>query len=590
MSAFRSNIVTVLTTELFGFGATLAADGSITAITGATIEYVTAAPTANRNGGSLALRSNGTLYTTAGAGVWFSIGGAGAGWNLPDDVAGIWGTAAPGQVSSVYVSASNRFDLSGDSISQATAASGTDMRIETGTNTITGAAAGNASGLIEIRTGATDSTNAGGTAGNSGALTLSTGASTSTLGTSGSSGALGLLTGNSDDGNSGSITLQTGTAGGTRGSLIFSAPTINTTAQATQLQLIDANAAALQIGAAGALDMLVFDTSNAAERILLRATLGLQAANNVGFVVGTTANDQFSLSYASLANRGILTGTSITGGGATQATRPFILLTGSRTLNDAAGSPASGALTLQTGSSDVNFAGGGATGGPSGNILISSGSTDVAAGANTAGSTGSLLFTSGNAAATAGTSGSSGGVALASGTSVNGTSGGVALTTGNVTGGTGNSGDITFTPGTSAGGTRGQVVATGLRTSSVTATAIAGVTTIRLADSGGVFSVSQAAAYDIDLPSPTVGAGLKYEFFLGTAGANSVTITVAGGAATFIGTIVNDVTSVIPATGATLTFVAGTAALGDNIQIFSLATNLYAVRAVTSTAGGITIT
>lgn len=129
-----------------------------------------------------------------------------------------------------------------------------------------------------------------------------------------------------------------------------------------------------------------------------------------------------------------------------------------------------------------------------------------------------------------------------------------------------------------------------MRTSSANATAISSARTVLLADSGGVFSVSQAAAYAITLPSPTVCAGLKYEFFLGTAAANSVTIVVSGGAATFIGTIVNDVTSVLPATGSTLTFVTGTAALGDNIQIYSLATNLYAVRAVSSTAGGITIT
>ena len=48
-------------------------------------------------------------------------------------------------------------------------------------------------------------------------------------------------------------------------------------------------------------------------------------------------------------------------------------------------------------------------------------------------------------------------------------------------------------------------------------------------------------------------------------------------------------TSVIPATGATLSFVTGTAALGDTIEIISISTALYLVRAVTSTVGGITI-
>lgn len=129
----------------------------------------------------------------------------------------------------------------------------------------------------------------------------------------------------------------------------------------------------------------------------------------------------------------------------------------------------------------------------------------------------------------------------------------------------------------------------GIRTSSTTAAAITGATVLTLADSGGVFSVSQASAYDIDLPSPTSGPGCRYTFYLTGPAANNVTITVAGGGATFVGTIVNDVTSVIPATGNTLTFASGAAALGDNIEIISISTSLYLVRAVTSAAGGITI-
>jgi hypothetical protein len=129
----------------------------------------------------------------------------------------------------------------------------------------------------------------------------------------------------------------------------------------------------------------------------------------------------------------------------------------------------------------------------------------------------------------------------------------------------------------------------GLRTSSSTAAAITGATALTLADSGGVFSVSQAAAYDIDLPSPTTGPGCRYVFYLTGAAANNVTITVAGGAATFVGTIVNDVTSVVAATGATLTFASGVAALGDTIEIISISTSLYLVRAVSSANGGITV-
>ena len=129
----------------------------------------------------------------------------------------------------------------------------------------------------------------------------------------------------------------------------------------------------------------------------------------------------------------------------------------------------------------------------------------------------------------------------------------------------------------------------GLRTSSSTAVAITGATALTLADSGGVFTVSQAAAYDIDLPSPTTGAGCRYFFHLTGPAANAVTLTVLGGAATFVGTIANDVTSVVPATGATLTFASGASVLGDSIEVVSLTTGLYHVRCISSAAGGITI-
>lgn len=119
-----------------------------------------------------------------------------------------------------------------------------------------------------------------------------------------------------------------------------------------------------------------------------------------------------------------------------------------------------------------------------------------------------------------------------------------------------------------------------------TANAITAATVLTAADSGGTFSVSQAAAYAITLPTPVSTEGLVFNFYLTGAAANNVTISPAAG--TFVGTIVNDVTSVIPATGSTLTFASGTAALGDNIEVRSIG-GLYLVRAVTSAAGGITI-
>lgn len=131
-------------------------------------------------------------------------------------------------------------------------------------------------------------------------------------------------------------------------------------------------------------------------------------------------------------------------------------------------------------------------------------------------------------------------------------------------------------------------VVTGMRTGSVTAAAIAGATTLTLADSGGTFLVDQDAAFDIDLPSPTTGEGCSYLFVVTDVGANNVTITVDGSAATFIGTLHIDGTTVV-ATGSTLTFASGTTLIGDWVEIRSLTTGLYHVRAMSSAAGGITI-
>jgi hypothetical protein len=128
----------------------------------------------------------------------------------------------------------------------------------------------------------------------------------------------------------------------------------------------------------------------------------------------------------------------------------------------------------------------------------------------------------------------------------------------------------------------------GLRTRSSTAVAISGATTLKLSDSGGIFTVSQGAAYDIDLPSPTSGPGCSYFFSLTAPAANTVTVTVAGGAATFVGSVITE-GKIVVATGSTLTFVSGTCVLGDSIEVRSIATNLYHVRAVSSIVDGITI-
>lgn len=121
-----------------------------------------------------------------------------------------------------------------------------------------------------------------------------------------------------------------------------------------------------------------------------------------------------------------------------------------------------------------------------------------------------------------------------------------------------------------------------------TATAITGATALTVADAGRIFTVAQSSAYDIDLPA-VPGADYTFRFQLVSAGAFNVTITSAGSVATFEGVIVNDVTSVIPATGSTLTFASGVSALGDYIEVTSTSATKYCVRAICSADGGITV-
>lgn len=116
---------------------------------------------------------------------------------------------------------------------------------------------------------------------------------------------------------------------------------------------------------------------------------------------------------------------------------------------------------------------------------------------------------------------------------------------------------------------------------------ISGATVLTNANSGTMYAVQQGAgAFAITLPTPP-SVGVNYRFVLETAGAAN--ITISNGSAHFIGTIVNDVTSVLPATGTTLTFVGGSAAVGDSIEIMAITATRYSVRAVTSTPAGITV-
>jgi hypothetical protein len=118
------------------------------------------------------------------------------------------------------------------------------------------------------------------------------------------------------------------------------------------------------------------------------------------------------------------------------------------------------------------------------------------------------------------------------------------------------------------------------------ATAITTTRAVTRADSGGIFTVAQSSAYTVTVAQPAA-AGERYLFQCVSPGAFDVSLVATG--CTFEGTITIDA-STIPATGSTLKFATGAAVLGDNIELVSTSTTKFFVRAISSGAGGITIT
>lgn len=116
---------------------------------------------------------------------------------------------------------------------------------------------------------------------------------------------------------------------------------------------------------------------------------------------------------------------------------------------------------------------------------------------------------------------------------------------------------------------------------------ISAATTLTANDSGKTYGVSQASAYAITLP--TAAAGLNYRFVLTTAGANAVTIGTASGANHLFGTLAIDGATTSINAQDTITFVSGTAVVGDWVEIYGSATGVWFVKASASAAGGITV-
>jgi len=183
--------------------------------------------------------------------------------------------------------------------------------------------------------------------------------------------------------------------------------------------------------------------------------IDIDAANNIA--IDGTAN--YDLTIAGDATWDIggdidLATDDSTAGGADPATGGAVFGTGDRHLNDAAGSPQSGDMTIDTGASVVDNGAGAATGGPSGNIVLQTGNTNCDDAAGTAGDSGDLTLQTGDADSNAGTSGDSGALTVETGFSDDGDSGALTLQTG--TAGT-DSGDVVIDVG-AAGGNAGDVI------------------------------------------------------------------------------------------------------------------------------------
>jgi len=120
---------------------------------------------------------------------------------------------------------------------------------------------------------------------------------------------------------------------------------------------------------------------------------------------------------------------------------------------------------------------------------------------------------------------------------------------------------------------------------------IAAARTLTAADSGKVFGVNQASAYEITLPlAATAGAGWNAKFVLSTVAANAVTIANNTAEDTIVGmTVGGDGGAGSSAESAVdeIVFISG-AQLGDTVEIFCNGINYFA-KAVAHDVAHITI-
>jgi len=120
---------------------------------------------------------------------------------------------------------------------------------------------------------------------------------------------------------------------------------------------------------------------------------------------------------------------------------------------------------------------------------------------------------------------------------------------------------------------------------------IAAARTLTAADSGKVFGVNQASAYEITLPlAATAGAGWHAKFVLSTVASNAVTIANNTAEDTIVGVTVGADASAGSSAGSAvdeIVFISG-AELGDQVELFCNGINYFA-KAVAHDVAHITI-
>lgn len=233
------------------------------------------------------------------------------------------------------------------------------------------------------------------------------------------------------------------------GGALFPTSIDTTGTAAFQWTMADNQAAAVSFGAAGALNMLVFDTTNNAEQVQINAADGLRLADGSPLEFGTPGTDvvftpdgtgvlvtgtgtidfatDFQLRFGT-GNQWLIerdgTGDLLISGPISADVDGDGLLLATAIVTSATGARISGGLSMQTGSTTSN-----------GNAAGDSGAIDV--------TTGDALDTGGQG------SGSSGPITVETGSSADVNTGIITLITGNAA--AGNSGNVVITTGTAAG-------------------------------------------------------------------------------------------------------------------------------------------